>query len=151
MKLNQLKTKGFTLVEILIVVIIVGLLAGIAVSKLGDSKELAVQSVKKSAAAELNKAIQSAYVKGNLLPDATVTAAAAATSADASGLTTLVTTLAGAPYNSFTLSSATEMNRNITDETPNGGYLTATATGTGGAIHRNLEVVFNSGSYDTTP
>jgi type IV pilus assembly protein PilA len=146
MKLNSLKqSKGFTLVEILIVVIIVGLLAGIAVSKLGDSKERAVQAVKKSAAAELNKAIQTAYVKGNILSSGVVTAATGASASDASGIQGLITTLAAAPHSIFTSSSATEMSANIADPTPNGGYLTATVGA--GSGHRDLEVIYNTGTY----
>jgi type IV pilus assembly protein PilA len=146
MKLNKLKqSKGFTLVEILIVVIIVGLLAGIAVSKLGDSKERAVQAVKKSAASELNKAIQAAYVKGNILSSGVVTAATGASATSVAGIQSLITTLSEAPHSTFTASSATEMRANVADTTPNGGFLTATV-GTGSG-HRDLEVVYNTGTY----
>jgi type IV pilus assembly protein PilA len=125
MKLNQLKKKGFTLVEILIVVIIVGLLAGIAVSKLGDSKERAVISVKKSAAAELNKAIQTAYVKGNII-------ATAFNTLDVIGVSQQPEI-----ESQFTISSLTELRKNITDPTPNTGVFSVT-----GSAHRDAEVVY---------
>jgi len=149
MKLNSLQhSKGFTLVEILIVVIIVGLLSGIAVSKLGDSKERAVQSVKKSAAAELNKAIQIAYIKGNIIPAFTgsnnVNEIISASATDAHGIDSLIIQLQG--FGTFTASSAEEMKHGITDTTPNGGFLTAT-TGAGDINHMNLEVVYNIGTY----
>lgn len=132
MKLNSLKqSKGFTLVEILIVVIIVGLLAGIAVSKLGDSKEKAVAAVKKSAAAELNKAIQVAYVKGNVISTTTI-----------AGLTT-VTGLTQVPEieTQFTQSSLAELRENIVNTTPNSGSL---ALDKGNGSHAALEVVYSN-------
>jgi type IV pilus assembly protein PilA len=143
MKLNSLKqSKGFTLVEILIVVIIVGLLAGIAVSKLGDSKERAVAAVKKSAAAELNKAIQATYVKGDIIPAAVVAALPATTA----GVLDLIspTGSAGTVISSqFTASSLTELASNIQNETPNSGSVALN----GGATHSALEVVYSSTDY----
>jgi prepilin-type N-terminal cleavage/methylation domain-containing protein len=130
MKLSSLKqSKGFTLVEILIVVIIVGLLAGIAVSKLGDSKERAVAAVKKSAAAELNKAIQTAYVKGQII----ATIPAGIDLAAVSDLTE-VSQIA----NQFTASSLQELRLNIVDTTPNSGTLGLS----GNANHNTLEVTY---------
>jgi len=139
MKLNSLKqTKGFTLVEILIVVIIVGLLAGIAVSKLGDSKERAVASVKKSAAAELNKAIQTAYVKGNIIDAAGITAVLAGTNGtDDVILLTQNTNISS----QFTASSLAELRTNIADVTPNSGSVSVT-----GADNKGLEVLYTAGA-----
>jgi type IV pilus assembly protein PilA len=145
MKLNSLKqSKGFTLVEILIVVIIVGLLAGIAVSKLGDSKEKAVAAVKKSAAAELNKAIQATYVKGNVIASATVQGYVA------TGGVAGVTALTNNPFITaeFTASSLTELRANIINNTPNSGSLSLINSGVGNASHRDLEVQFDK---DGTP
>ena len=139
MKLSSLKqSKGFTLVEILIVVIIVGLLSGIAVSKLGDSKERAVASVKKSAAAELNKAIQATYVKGLII----ATTPAAGSASDAAPIQALITALQAREV--FTSTSAAEMLHGITDRTPNGGFLTTNA-----AAHRDLEVIYTGGPGQT--
>ncbi len=132
--LLKLKTKGFTLVEILIVVIIVGLLAGIAVSKLGDNKERAVIAVKKSAATEINKAVQAAYVKG-----ATLASAPATVDALVVGLQGLLPAVGGAP---FTAASATEMRANIADTTANTGTLVLRGTNAG--ILRDVEVVWSA-------
>jgi len=140
LKLKQ--TKGFTLVEILIVVIIVGLLAGIAVSKLGDNKERAVQSVKKSAAAEINKAVQAAYVKG-YLPTATVANGTPGTPG-AAGVVALVGQLQALGSNApFTAASAAEMQNNIADTTANSGSLYVTGGGTGTGL-RDVEVVYSA-------
>lgn len=140
---NKLKqSKGFTLVEILIVVIIVGLLAGIAVSKLGDNKERAVIAVKKSAATEINKAIQAAYVKGaSVVPQAA--GGELATIALLGQLQNLSPAMGGAP---FTLASAQEVIRNLQDVTPNTGNIlinAVPAVGTGGSL-RDVEVVWTS-------
>lgn len=139
MKINKLKqSKGFTLVEILIVVIIVGLLAGIAVSKLGDSKERAVAAVKKSAAAELNKAIQTAYVKGNVIPDADITAILAT----GNGTDDVIALTQNAFISEqFTVSSLNELRLNIGDITPASGALSVT-----GATHTDLEVLYTIGA-----
>lgn len=142
MKLNQLKSKGFTLVEILIVVIIVGLLAGIAVSKLGDSKERAVVSVKKSAAAELNKALQTAYVKGNVITTAFTAydGTADTTASNASGRSAvLAVTNAPRILEQFTASSLAELRKNVADVTPNTGSFSVTGT-----QHRDVEVVYHA-------
>jgi prepilin-type N-terminal cleavage/methylation domain-containing protein len=138
MKLKSLKSKGFTLVEILIVVIIVGLLAGIAVSKLGDSKEKAVAAVKKSAAAELNKAIQATYVKGNIIASGTVQGYVA--QAGVAGVTAL--TNDATIRAEFTESSLAELRSNIINNTPNSGSLQLINSGVGNANHRDLEVQY---------
>lgn len=139
MKLNQLKSKGFTLVEILIVVIIVGLLAGIAVSKLGDSKERAVVSVKKSAAAELNKALQTAYVKGNIIGTAITPGATVASLAQFIGTVAAPTSGNTRITSQFTASSLSELRKNVEDTTPNTGSFSVT-----GATHRDAEIVYTA-------
>lgn len=143
MKLQTLKqSKGFTLVEILIVVIIVGLLAGIAVSKLGDSKEKAVAAVKKSAAAELNKAIQVAYVKGDVIAPAVVAALPATTA----GVLDLISSTGSAGdiiSKQFTASSLAELAANIQNTTPNSGSVIVTAS----ATHSDLEVEYSATDY----
>lgn len=134
LKLKKTAQKGFTLVEILIVVIIVGLLAGIAVVKLGDSKERAVISVKKNIATELNKAIQSAYVRGEYISGFAVTN-------DAAGVVSVLNALQAIPNNApFTTTSAAEMIRGIQDETPGTGSWEVNAAND--TDHRNLEIVF---------
>jgi len=145
--LKQFKTKGFTLVEILIVVIIVGLLSGIAVSKLGDSKERAVQSAKKSAAAEMNKAIQAQYIKGNMIEGFIAGAVFQPTSSsNCLPVLSLASILAAnPPNNAITQESKKQLRIIISDTTPRGGFLTLTGTD-----HKSLEVVYNEGTFTGT-
>ncbi len=59
---NIKSTKGFTLIEALIVVIIVGLLAAVGVVKLGGAKTDTLIGLSKSAAGEINKGLQRSIV-----------------------------------------------------------------------------------------
>lgn len=63
------KLKGFTLIEILIVVIVVGLLSGVAVWKLGDSKEKAAENFLKSSIVSLERNIDHVRLIHNTFPE----------------------------------------------------------------------------------
>lgn len=61
--------KGFTLIEILVVVIIVGLLAGVAVVKLGDHMDRAQENYLKSAIVMMERGIDQVILLHNTFPD----------------------------------------------------------------------------------
>lgn len=100
--------KGFTLIEALIVVIIVGLLAAVGIVKLGTAKTDTLNSLSRTAATDINKGIQRAIVaeNGNGWTTATAALTGAVSNADAK---VVVTSLVAAGH--LTKASGDEMTR----------------------------------------
>lgn len=69
MFLKILDEKGFTLVELLVVVVIIGILASLAVFALGDSVEEARKAQVKADLRTLNAALELYMVENNKTPD----------------------------------------------------------------------------------
>ena len=69
MFLKKMDEKGFTLVELLVVVVIIGILASLAVFALGDSVEEARKAQVKADLRTLNAALELYMVENNKTPD----------------------------------------------------------------------------------
>ena len=106
---NKTRTsKGFTLIEALIVVIIVGLLASVGVIKLASAKTDTQAGLARSAAAEINKGLQRAVVANDGAGYATaITVAASPDALNSTFATNVITQLVAAGH--FTNASGTAM------------------------------------------
>lgn len=144
MKLKN-TVKGFTLIEALIVVIIVGLLAGVGVVKLGQAKTDTLVSLNKSAAAEINKGLQRAIVanQGAGYTNAFLVA-------DIASPSKVIDALVVAGH--FTTASGNAMKDNITKATAAGASTIALALPVGGTVFAadGLLNAYAAGGYEAT-
>jgi len=70
MEINTKKPKkGFTLVEIMVVVVILGILGGVAVSSLGSLSDTASTKVKQANAQSINHMLSTVYAIGGSIGD----------------------------------------------------------------------------------
>lgn len=131
--------KGFTLIEALIVVLIVGLLAAMGIAKLADSKKEAERTVGASIAADINTAVQRASLKG--------------VSATVTNTTTLVSALVASDF--LSAANGAKMVEFIADTTHGTWAMNTVSLGTtatftpmtaAGVIPNTLEVAFSPAS-----
>lgn len=105
--------KAFTLIEALVVALIVGLLASIAIIKTGSARDQSVSNVGTTLAADINKALQRAVIDSKSRP-----VSAPAITDDTDGVKTLISELSSFDY--FTQTTIERMNTFI--DGPNNGY-----------------------------
>lgn len=136
--MKQLKSikKGFTLIEALIVAVIVGLLASIAIIKIGTARETSADSVGNAIAADINKAIQRAVIDGLTGP------IPAAVNSNA-GVEALVDALAAQPRNYFTDASVTKM-KDFIGGAGNGQFSLVSSSMVGDTALNDIEVSWDA-------
>ena len=118
--LKKMKTKGFTLVELLIVIIVIGILLSISIVAYNGAQQRARDSVRQNDISEIAKGLEQYYLVNHKYPasgGATVTTNTWNTTADASW-GTFVTTLK--PYMDNNVPSDPISTPNVNIMTPNG-------------------------------
>lgn len=131
-KYKNKSQKGFTIVELLIVVVIIAILAAITIVAYNGIQNRAKNSAAKSAASTVSKKVQAYYLLKGSYPAATTKTAFFAEIDDYTESTITDTTIVGAP------------------SAPNGSSTVRVQTCTGGGV-RITPWDYNSGAISTTP
>lgn len=157
---KQIKSKGFTIVELLIVIVVIAILAAITIVAYNGIQQRAHTTSQKTAAENLAKKVEGYNAINNTYPTLTATtnlAADASTSLAGSGITlaTLSTTAAPSSDNTVELDLCSSTSSALSGTTPASGYIIYIYDQTKGKkdpvqAGGNVTITVNSGSTQNT-